>query len=147
MPIWEGNAMLRTVLMSLKPGPFEDILAGRKLYEYRIRYPREATAAYIYVSGSVRAVRALIRFGAPLSGTARELVLSGAAAPEEEGELDAYFHGGSGCALPVDEVIPLEPVPLRELRDRFPGVSVPQSYYYLESKPRLLAFLQSLGRA
>lgn len=144
----EGEAMPpRKVLMSLKPGPFEEILAGRKRYEYRTRYPREAMDAYMYVSGSVRAVKAVVRFGAPLVGTARELVRAGAVSPEEEGDLDAYFRGGTGCAVPVDRVIPLKPVPLRELRTRFPDVSIPQSYYYLESKPRLLAFLESLERA
>ena len=133
----------RILLMSLKPGPFEEILAGRKLYEFRTRYPRGATAAFMYISTPVCAVEAVIRFGPPLMGTAEQMKTAIKSLGETaRRELESYFHGKAGYALPVEQVALLEPVSLQELRQRFPGFPIPQSYCFLENRPGLLAFLR-----
>lgn len=134
----------RLVLMSLKPEPYRDIREGRKYYEFRTRYFRGPTIAFIYVSAPVRAVKAVIRFGSPILGTAEELARStgrGQTGPLEK--LEAYLHGKKGYALPVEQVTVLEPISLEELRQKIPGVSIPQSYYFLDSKPELLEVLRN----
>ena len=57
-----------------------------------------------------------------------------------------YLYNNIGYAIPIEEIIPIEEVPLSELQQNFPNFVVPQSYYILDKKPELLSFLESRER-
>ena len=57
-----------------------------------------------------------------------------------------YLYNNIGYAIPIEEINPIEEVPLSELQKKFPNFVVPQSYYILDKKPELLSFLESRER-
>lgn len=129
-------------LMSLREGPFNEIVAGTKKYEFRTRYLRVPTIAFIYVSGTVRSVKAVIEFDRPIIGSCKEIAaISEECKPGTYDSIMSYLRGKTGYAIPVKRVMPIKPVSLASLRTVFPGFVVPQSYYILNKKPALLQYL------
>ncbi len=51
------------VLMSIREEYYNDIIAGKKKYEYRKVYRKSETTAFIHVSKTKKAVLAIIDFG------------------------------------------------------------------------------------
>ncbi len=129
-------------LMSLREGPFNEIVAGTKKYEFRTHYLRVPTIAFIYVSGTVRSVKAAVEFDRPIIGSCKEIaVISEECKPGTYDSMMNYLRGKTGYAIPVKRVIPVNPVSLASLRMIFPGFVVPQSYYILNKEPALLKYL------
>ena len=131
----------KCVLMSLREEYYDAMLEGRKHYEYRTRYLKEASDAYIYISKTKKSVVAKIRFGEPIIGDAQ--TIAAIAEQEEPGSYNGmmeYLYNNIGYAIPIEEV------PLSELQKNFSNFVVPQSYYILDKKPELLSFLKSRER-
>ncbi len=138
----------RIVLMSLKEKPYEKILAGKKPYEFRTRYVKGETIAFIYVTGKVKKVKGIIYFDKPIVGRAEEISqLSEDINPGSYPYMMEYFKKGTGYAIPVKKIVEIEPISLDKLRKSFEGFVVPQSYYYLdmEEKRDLLEVIKKLG--
>lgn len=135
------------VLMSLREEYYDAMLDGRKHYEYRTRYLKEKSEAYIYISKTKKSIVAKIKFGEPIIGDARTIATI--AEQEEPGSYQGmmeYLRSNVGYAIPIEEIIRIEEVPLVELQQQFSNFVVPQSYYILDKKPDLLSFLESKGR-
>ena len=47
---------MRKILISIKPKYVQDILLGKKLYEYRKRLPSDVDAAIIYATAPVKKI-------------------------------------------------------------------------------------------
>ena len=138
----------KRVLMSLREEYYDAMLEGRKHYEYRTRYLKEESEAYIYISKTKKSIVAKIRFGEPIIADANTIALI--AEQEEPGSYNGmmeYLYNNIGYAISVEEIIPIEEVSLSELQQQFPNFVVPQSYYLLDKKPELLSFLDSRERA
>ena len=135
------------VLMSLREEYYDAILERKKHYEYRTRYVKEESEAYIYISKTKKSIVAKIKFGEPIIADANTIALI---AEQEEpgsyGSMMEYLYSDIGYAIPVEEIIPIEEVSLSELQQQFPNFVVPQSYYILDKKPELLSFLDSKER-
>ena len=137
----------KCVLMSLREEYYDAMLEGRKHYEYRTRYLKEASDAYIYISKTKKSIVAKIKFGEPIIGDAQTIATI--AEQEEPGSYNGmieYLYNNIGYAIPIEEITPIEEVPLSELQQNFPNFVVPQSYYILDKKPELLSFLESRER-
>lgn len=137
----------KCVLMSLREEYYNAMLEGRKHFEYRTRYLKEASEAYIYISKTKKSIVAKIKFGEPIIGDANTIALI--AEQEEPGSYNGmmeYLYNNVGYAIPVEEIVPIEEVSLNELQQQFPNFVVPQSYYILDKKPELLSFLESRKR-
>lgn len=137
----------KCVLMSLREEYYDAMLSGRKKYEYRTRYLKEASEAYIYVSKTKKCVVAKIKFGEPIIADANTIAMI--AEQEEPGSYNGmmeYLYNNIGYAIPVEEINPIKEVTLSELQQQFPDFVVPQSYYLLNKKPELLSFLNSRER-
>ena len=137
----------KCVLMSLREEYYDAMLEGRKHYEYRTRYLKEASDAYIYISKTKKSIVAKIKFGEPIIGDAQTIATI---AEQEESEsyngMMEYLYNNIGYAIPIEKITPIEEVPLSELQQNFPNFVVPQSYYILDKKPELLSFLESRER-
>ena len=134
----------KCVLISLREEYYDAMLEGKKHYEYRTRYLREESEAYIYISKTKKSIVAKIKFGKPMIADANTIALL--AEQEEPGSYNSmmeYLHNNIGYAIPVEEIDPIEEVSLNELQQQFPNFIVPQSYYILDKKPELLWFLNS----
>lgn len=137
----------KCVLMSLREEYYNAMLEGRKHFEYRTRYLKEASEAYIYISKTKKSIVAKIKFGESIIGDANTIALI--AEQEEPGSYNGmmeYLYNNVGYAIPVEEIVPIEEVSLNELQQQFPNFVVPQSYYILDKKPELLSFLESRKR-
>ena len=137
----------KCVLMSLREEYYDAMLEGRKHYEYRTRYLKEASDAYVYISKTKKSIGAKIKFGEPIIGDAQTIATI--AEQEEPGSYNGmmeYLYNNIGYAIPIEEITPIEEVPLSELQQNFPNFVVPQSYYILDKKPELLSFLESRER-
>ena len=137
----------KCVLMSLREEYYDAMLEGRKHYEYRTRYLKEASDAYIYISKTKKSIVAKIKFGEPIIGDAQ--TIAAISEQEEPGSYNGmmdYLYNNIGYAIPIEEITPIEEVPLSELQQNFPNFVVPQSYYILDKKPELLSFLESRER-
>lgn len=138
----------KRVLMSLREEYYDAMLEGRKHYEYRTRYLKEESEAYIYISKTKKSIVAKIKFGEPIIADANTIALI--AEQEEPGSYNGmmkYLYNNIGYAIPVEEIIPIEEVSLSKLQQQFSNFVVPQSYYLLDKKLELLSFLDSRERA
>ena len=134
----------KRVLMSLREEYYDAMLEGRKHYEFRTRYLKEESEAYIYISKTKKSIVAKIKFGEPIIADANTIALI--AEQEEPGSYNGmmeYLYNNIGYAIPIKEIIPIKEVSLSELQQQFPNFVVPQSYYILDKKPELLSFLDS----
>ena len=58
----KGNDM-RTVLLSLKPEVFQNVVSGDKIYEHRKVFPDGPVIAYIYISRPVQELAGVMYLG------------------------------------------------------------------------------------
>lgn len=142
LSLFEGDTTY--VLMSLQEKYYNEIKAGKKQYEFRKRYCKGRTTAFIYISKKIKAIKGIITFDEPIYGSAEEIsALSEKINPNSYSGMMDYLDKGKGYALPIIEICGIKEVSLEELRRRFKGFAVPQSYYLLNKKPDLLHFLLS----
>ena len=131
------------VLMSLWEEYFEEMLSGIKRYEYRKRYRKVPTKAFIYISKTKKSIGALIEFGQPIFGTATEIAkLSESEQAGTYKAMEEYLSGGKGIAIPIKAIYQFEPIHLDELKKEIPEFVAPQSYYLLDDKIKLLDLLK-----
>lgn len=131
------------VLMSLREEYFNLILEDKKHYEYRTRYLKGKSIAYIYLSKNVKKIVAKIEFGEPIIGTAEEIAkIAEKESPGSYKGMIDYFHNNIGYAIPILKFEKIQEVSLKELKEEFPNFVVPQSYYLLDKKPDLLNYLK-----
>lgn len=129
------------MLMSLREIPHLNILKGIKKYEFRSRFTTKESLAFIYVS-KIRAVQSIIYFGEPIRGNAEELAIYDFEhSLNFQEQLAEYFHHRDGYAIPVKEIWKLKPIELNTIKNNIEGFVIPQSYYWLKSKPQLLHML------
>ena len=134
----------KNILLSLREEYYNQMLDGSKKYEYRTRYLKEETIAYIYISKTLKKIVAKIEFGEPIIGTAKEIATI--AEEEQPGcyqDMLAYMYNDIGYAIPVKNIVPIEEVSLEEMKSKFPDFVPPQSYYILDKKPEMLDFLNN----
>lgn len=133
-----------TILLSLREEYYNQMVDGSKKYEYRTRFLKEETLAYIYISKTLKKIVAKIEFGKPIIGDAKAIATI--AEKEQPGcyqDMIDYMYKDIGYAIPVKRIIPIEEVNLDEIKKIFPDFVPPQSYYILDKKHDLLEYLNS----
>lgn len=132
------------VLMSLREEYYDAIVKGEKTFEYRTRYLKGPSTAFIYISKTKKSIVAKIEFDSPIIGTAEEI--SSLAEKENPGcynNMMDYFSKGTGYAIPILSITKIDEVKLEDLKKQFPNFVVPQSYYILDKKIDLLNYLET----
>lgn len=133
----------RIVLMSLRSIYFEQMLNGKKHYEYRKRYTKEESIAFIYLSRKEKKVCGIIEFGKPIVGNASKIAkLEETDQQSSYDSIKEYAGDFEVYAIPIKKITLTEEVTLSDIKNKFPNFVVPQSYYYLDKKPDLLKFLK-----
>ncbi|WP_211745768.1 hypothetical protein [Paenibacillus sp. Marseille-Q4541] len=128
----------RTIILSLQPGPYEEIRSGRKKIEFRRRFIKEPVGAFIYVSSPVKQIKAFIEFGKPEQENVSALIsISEKLYPGTGDSLKEYFKGmNSGYAIPILSFTEFAPLSLELLKGGY-HFSPPQSYMNLSANPLL----------
>jgi predicted transcriptional regulator len=139
----EGIGPKISVLLSIQPQYYQMIKEGTKKYEYRRKFVNAPTTTFLYVGDTAKAIWGRVEFDRPIIDTVESICelaehqKSGSTAGMRE-----YLAGlEKGYAIPILSLHEIEPVPLGELKEKFPWFTVPQSYILLEKKPELLSFL------
>lgn len=117
--------------MSIRDGPFEAIIEGKKGHEFRRRfYIDEPCQVVFYVSSPVSAICGVGVFDKPIKGNIEDLVkIIKSHSFSSEESLRNHMEGiNEGYALPVTKSRRISPVTLDELREEIPGFAPPQSY-------------------
>lgn len=128
----------RTIILSLQPGPYEEIRKGQKKIEFRRRFINEPVGAFIYVSSPIKQIKAYIEFGKPAHEEISTLVsLSEKMYPGTGESLKEYFKGlNSGYAIPILSFTEFSPLSLELLKGGY-DFKPPQSYMNLSANPLL----------
>jgi predicted transcriptional regulator len=125
----------RTIILSLRPEPFQAIVAGVKKYEYRRKFVKEGCSAFVYVTSPIKAIRGYIEFGEPIS--AHIQTIANISEQQKPGSREAtlkYLQGlQTGFAVPILSYRTIQPLPLEELRTKY-QFTAPQSYIYLDTR-------------
>lgn len=128
----------RTIILSLQPKPYNNILNGTKKYEYRRKFLKESVNAFIYVSSPIKEIRGYLDFGQPIIDKVERI---GEIAEQEKiggaNGIKRYMDGlETGFAIPILSIREIKPLSLEELRDKF-DFTAPQSYINIDSIPKL----------
>ena len=143
LELGEGNFTEEDyIVLSLHTEPYGRILSGEKTYEYRTRFRKRPTIAFIYVTSPLKCISGIIRFGTPLI-----------ASPEEIGRIAEQQKPGNGkpvikylsrhrrgFAVPILKVTEIAPVALDYLQSKY-DFTPPQAFLYLKNKKPLFDFL------
>lgn len=123
---------MKTILMSIREGPFNALVDGSKLHEFRRKYFLEEPCQVVfYVSSPIKAICGVGIFDKPLVDNIdklSEIINSHNYSSEES--LRSYMEGlDVGYALPMLKVKKINnPITLNELRENIDGFRPPQSY-------------------
>jgi len=126
---------MKTILMSIHPGPFEAIIDGRQKHEFRRKfYINEPCQVVFYVSSPVSAICGIGTFDKPIKGDVEELVkiIKTHSFGSEEGLRNYMRDLNNGYAIPVLMSKRINLIPLNELRKIF-RFAPPQSYCNFDS--------------
>ena len=153
----------KIILLGIKPKYAEDILSGRKKWEYRRRPPKIETPVptALYASDEAKSIVGTCIVTKILQEPIESLIKNtiSETASTEQGLKD-YFNGLKICsALRVEKPSRFE-MNLDEIRKVVPGFAAPQNFYYLrnegsykklfeilEKNPNLIKFKSNEGSA
>lgn len=132
----------KNIFLSFRPEFFRPILYGMKKYEYRKRFCKEPTTAYLYLSSPVQEVIGVVEFLQPL--IAEELLTSYANNSEVYMRLKRSINNGEQYIIPIKSLRLFErPIPIVELKKINPKFYVPQCYCNLENQADIFEYLKS----
>jgi type I restriction enzyme S subunit len=119
------------ILLSVQPKYVDEILSGKKQFEYRTLAPKEEIdRTFIYSSSPVKRIVASFDpdFITP-KGTAEEVWNMIKNCPgADKLQLESYFKNRKGVAIHISDLVKLsKPIDPNEL---FPGFRAPQSFTY-----------------
>lgn len=125
---------MKTMLLSFKPGVYENIKAGVKIFEHRRTFPNEPIKAYMYVSSPVCAITGIVYLGKrhELKEWEQKFAHDKSALLRIHNYMESYNY-----AMEVVEFQETTEISLSQLRADVEGFVVPQMYYYLDGKPLL----------
>lgn len=129
------------VVLSLQPRAYDQIAAGTKKMEYRRRFRRQPTIAFVYVSAPISSICAIVHFGQPIEGSAQCIAEIAREHTNNYDDVHAYLADKDhGFAVPILAFRSFDPLPLADLREQFDFVA-PQSYMYAPRHPSLFQHL------
>jgi predicted transcriptional regulator len=129
---------MRTVMLSLKPDVFNNVLSGEKIYEHRKVFPEGPVTAYIYISRPVQALAGILYLDNKIQlKTWKDKYGYDLMAVER---IDKYLERYN-VAMEIQKFQNTTSISLEDIKKEFPDFLIPQMYYYLDDLP-LLDYLQ-----
>ncbi|WP_143461996.1 hypothetical protein [Levilactobacillus enshiensis] len=128
------NPQLPTLLMSLHPQPTADILAGRKIIEYRRRFFQHPFQAFVYTTGPAGGLQLFLTFDSPITRPTPDLIQIGARLQGDPATNLTTYLADQGVALPIKAVATFPQLSRAQLRQIDPKFTAPRAYFFL-NKP------------
>lgn len=131
-------------ILSLREPYFQQMLDGKKRFEYRKVYKKIPTVAVVYISQTSQSIAGVIRFGAPIIDT--PVAIAKLAVEHQEGSYEdmmAYFGERKQVyAMPIENIYLFEtPVKRNDIRNKGIVFTPPQSYAHLDVTSDLYTYL------
>lgn len=134
--------MKRKIFLSFRPEFFRPILYDIKKYEYRKRFCKEPTTAYLYLSAPVQEVIGIMELGQPLY--INEEILKYNKSTDVYKRLKQNLKNGELFAIPIESLkLYKKPIPISKIKELEPSFSVPQCYLNIENYPKVFNYLNS----
>lgn len=130
---------MRTILLSLKPEVFKNVLSGDKIFEHRRVFPKGPVIAYIYISKPVQALS-----GVMYLDNKKELIewketyKDDFEALERIDEYLKYYK----VVMEIPKFQNTSSISLTDIKKVFPNFIIPQMYYYYLDNHPLLQYLK-----
>lgn len=132
--------MERKIFLSFRQEFFRPILYDIKKYEYRKRFCKEPTTAYLYLSSPVQEVIGIMELGTPLF--IQDEILKYNKNTPIYNRIQKNIDNGELFAIPIKSLqLYKKPISIRKLKELEPNFSVPQCYLNIENFPKIFDFL------
>jgi len=132
--------MKRNIFLSFRPEFFRPILYGIKKYEYRKRFCKESTRAYLYLSSPVQEVIGIMELGIPIM--IEEAVETYSKEHPAYKRLIQCIENGEKFAIPIESLqLYKQPVSIDTIKQLEPDFFVPQCYLNIENYPKVYNYL------
>ena len=130
---------MRTMLLSLRTDVYENVLAGKKIYEHRKVFPNEPILAYLYISSPKKAItgKMILKNKVSLGSWKEKYKYDLKTIHRIESYMENYCY-----AMEIAEFQETTEISLNELRNNLDKFIVPQMYYFIDDTP-LLGYLES----
>ncbi|WP_029072984.1 hypothetical protein [Kandleria vitulina] len=129
---------MRTILLSLKPDVFQNVVTGVKIFEHRKVFPDGPIKAYIYVSRPVQELRGIMILENKTSLSDWKTMYS--YDKDAVRRIDEY-RKNYRVAMQITKFQDTSAIGLTDIKEIFPKFLIPQMYYYLDGLP-LLDYLE-----
>lgn len=133
--------MKKNILLSIQPRIVDEIIEGRKKFEFRKKLPDIksgliSTTVVIYRSSPSMQIFGSFKIGSYFNSDFETLMSDVKATEQYKARIGKYFKDKSSChAMEITDLkIYKNPIPLSDLRRKFPGFVPGQSYRYLDEK-------------
>ncbi|WP_448511639.1 hypothetical protein [Photorhabdus laumondii] len=127
-----------TIILSLHENAWNMIVSGMKTHEFRRRFRREQTLAFIYVTHPVKEIKGVIFLDKPIEGDAEKIAkIAESSIPGNGKSVYEYFiEKDFGLAIPMRSVRKIKPLRLDYLREKY-NFTAPQFYLSLKDRDSL----------
>ncbi|WP_313983335.1 hypothetical protein [uncultured Solobacterium sp.] len=130
---------MKTILLSLNPGVFQNVQSGKKIYEHRRVFPNEPVKAYIYISRPIQALSGIMYLGNKVY--IEEWKEKYKEDADVQIRIEDYLKHHK-VAMEIQRFQNTSLIELMDLKTDFPNFLIPQMYYYLDDHP-LLQYLEN----
>ena len=130
---------MKTILLSLNPGVFQNVQSGKKIYEHRRVFPNEPVKAYIYISRPIQALSGIMYLGNKVY--IEEWKEKYKEDADVQIRIEDYLKHHK-VAMEKQRFQNTSLIELMDLKTDFPNFLIPQMYYYLDDHP-LLQYLEN----
>lgn len=136
------SSLNKNIFLSFRPEFFRPILYGIKKYEYRKRFCKEPTTAYLYLSSPVQEVVGVVEFLKPM--ISEELLSSYSKEDIVHTRIERSIRNGEHYIIPIRSLRLFEtPISIKELKRINPRFFIPQCYCNLENQEAIFEYLKS----
>ena len=128
-----------TPILSFWPSVYDKILKQEKILEYRRRFPKNCTYAYMYITKPVKAIVAIIYFKRmhSLIDWLEIYTEDHITTTRIKKFLQKYQY-----AMEIESIQKIQPITLDMLRNNIPNFTAPQSYILLENNISLKYYIE-----
>lgn len=134
--------MRNEIIISFRPEYLKPILLGIKEYEYRSRFRKEATIAYLYLSRPVQAIVGIMELGVPI--VLDEIIAEFDKESEQYKNIMFIRINGNNLAIPIRAFkLYKEPIYLLEINQMDAKFRPPMSYVYADNYTELHELLRT----
>lgn len=130
---------MKTILLSLNPGVFQNVQSGKKIYEHRRVFPNEPVKAYIYISRPIQALSGIMYLGNKVY--IEEWKEKYKEDADVQIRIEDYLKHHK-VTMEIQRFQNTSLIELMDLKTDFPNFLIPQMYYYLDDHP-LLQYLEN----